>query len=290
MTSEPPDPGPVPDLAWLPVARLRVDHTYQRTLESRRSQTLIERIAAEFRWLAFQAILATPDGQEGDLGMWLVLDGQHRAEGARRAGITHVPAVVIPGLNKAEQAAAFVRANTDRVSVNAFALHHARLAAGAPGAMAIDRACLASAMSIPRYPIPADRIGLGQTLALGTIDRILKLYGEPTAILAMSLVGAAYARQAGALRAPMIAAVAYLVAAEHIANREGAGARIGAFLQRHAAESLMERARKRKLSRAGTERDALIYIIRLGMSAPSAPEGESFIKPLSREQMMRGKA
>jgi hypothetical protein len=32
------DPGPKPELVWLALARCHVDHRYQRTLESDRSQ------------------------------------------------------------------------------------------------------------------------------------------------------------------------------------------------------------------------------------------------------------
>lgn len=49
------DPGKKPQLKWLPVAQLSVDHRYQRTLESRRSQLLVDRIAERFRWGAFAA-------------------------------------------------------------------------------------------------------------------------------------------------------------------------------------------------------------------------------------------
>src|SRR5262245_51045280 len=127
--------GTPPELAWLPVAKLGVDPSYQRTLESRRSKALVDRIAGDFRWLAFQAILATP---KADGEGWLILDGQHRAEAARRVGVEHVPAVVVKVADVSEQALAFVRANQDRVAVNSFALHHAKIIAGDEKAVDVD--------------------------------------------------------------------------------------------------------------------------------------------------------
>ena len=61
------DPGPRPEVGWIAVDRLTVDHSYQRTLDSSRSKKLVRAIAARFRWSAFQAILTTPvdDGPDG---------------------------------------------------------------------------------------------------------------------------------------------------------------------------------------------------------------------------------
>jgi len=166
-------PGPRPELRWLPVDRCAVDERYQRSLNSDRSKALIERIAAGFRWSCFQAVLAVKDGER-----WLILDGQHRVEAARRRKIREVPAVVVTAGSIAEQAAAFVRANLDRVAVNAFALHHARLVAGEERAALIDRICREAGLSVPRYPIPADNLKPGQTLALGTISMLIGKLGE----------------------------------------------------------------------------------------------------------------
>ena len=62
--------GARPELKFLKTAELAVDRAYQRTIDSRRSQALIARIAAGFRWSAFQAILATAKTGGG----YLVLD------------------------------------------------------------------------------------------------------------------------------------------------------------------------------------------------------------------------
>ena len=86
------DIGTPPELAWLPVDKLDVDPAYQRTLDTKASQKLITKIAENFRWISFQAILATPQG-EGDDRRWLIIDGQHRAAAAKQRGIPHIPAI-----------------------------------------------------------------------------------------------------------------------------------------------------------------------------------------------------
>src|ERR1700681_2137608 len=137
------DPGPVPDLTWLPVDRLDVDPTYQRTLDTPGGKRLVAQIAENFRWAMFQAILATPGNPE----RWLIIDGQHRIAGARLAGVTSVPAVVLPGLSQDDQAAAFVGANR-RVPVSAQAVYHARVAAGDADAMTLARLCKAAGITV----------------------------------------------------------------------------------------------------------------------------------------------
>ena len=98
MTEPAHDPGPLPELAWLSVAKCSVDASYQRTFESRTSQALVSRIAENFRWSAFQAVLAAKRGAG-----WVIIDGQHRVEAARRAGIEHVPAVIVRAGSIAEE-------------------------------------------------------------------------------------------------------------------------------------------------------------------------------------------
>ena len=42
--------GARPELRWIDKRNLAVDRTYQRTLEGRRSQALIDKLAANFCW------------------------------------------------------------------------------------------------------------------------------------------------------------------------------------------------------------------------------------------------
>jgi hypothetical protein len=107
------DPGPRPELAWLPIERLFVDERYQRDLKQRH----VNRIAENFRWSRFQAVLVT----KCDKG-WSIIDGQHRVEAAKVCGLDLIPAVVIDQADIAEQAASFVWANAARATVPAQAM------------------------------------------------------------------------------------------------------------------------------------------------------------------------
>lgn len=253
------DIGAPPELAWLPVDKLSVDPSYQRTLETRRSQALIEKIAANFRWVAFQAVLTvkTADG-------WTVIDGQHRVEAAKRCGVERVPAVVVVARSVAEQAAAFVQANLDRVTVTPYALHHARLAAGDPAAQAIDRCCRASGLSIPRYPLAVDNMKPGQTMALGSIGRAVKQLGEEDATIVFKSITAALGQQAGSIRAPLVLALTQLWALAPPDTRAVLFARVTRWLKGQTPEAMYANAVQRKHRHGGTESSQLLELVRRG--------------------------
>jgi hypothetical protein len=285
------DPGPKPELRWLALAQCQVDHRYQRTLDSDRSKSLIERLAANWRWASCGALLAVKDGKD----RYLLLDGQHRAEAARRIGIAELPALIIDGLTLEEQAAAFVRANLDRVAVNPFALHHARLVAGDERARLVDRVCRRAGVAIPKYPIPAENLKPGQTLALGSIAALTQRLGEGGASAVLKAVASAYAEQAGCLRASLLKAVGKVYESVPTpAERERALPRITEWLGRHQPATLFAKAAQRKASYGGTEHDNLAALIRSGLGqavrgpTPAARtlDGESGIKPPTLAQRM----
>lgn len=168
-----PDFGPKPGLDWLPVDRLTVDAKYQRDTASRRSRAVIEKITATFRWSRFGIVSVVKHG-----GGYHVVDGQHRVEACRALGLQKVPAVVLPHATLEAAAADFVAINRDRVTVTPLHIHHAMLAAGDPEAQAIARACKAGGVEICRYPVPASNMKPGQTLAIGTVARLVKQHGE----------------------------------------------------------------------------------------------------------------
>ncbi len=278
--------GERPELRWLPVASLAVDHRYQRTLESKRSKALIDSIAARFNWSAFQAVLAAPGAE----GTWLLLDGQHRVEAARRCGIDEVPAVVVAAGSLEEQAAAFVRANTDRVAVNGFALHHARLAAGDDSAAAVAAACAASGIIIPRYQIQAARLKPGETIAIASIGLIIKRHGAALATCALQDVAAAFAGAAGRLSAALIRAAAEIVAQD--GARLPAG-RLTEVLRGMTARQLEDRVRAWRDAHAGTEAAALIAVLRarlggLAIAPPAKPKAVPIkLAPLPKQRAVR---
>lgn len=170
------DPGPMPKMDWLPVDKLTADARFQRSIESRRSQSNIKNIVERFTWSLFQvATVANVDGT------FSIIDGQHRVEAARQIGLETVPCIVIEVENVAEAARLFVDANRNRVTLTPQAIHKALVAAGDEQACAVDRAASAAGIEILPYPIQGVHMRPGQTLAVGTIRNLVREVGEATA-------------------------------------------------------------------------------------------------------------
>lgn len=196
------DFGPRPQYADLPVAELHVDQSYQRSIEARRNQSAIERICENFRWSLFGIVTVT----KGLTG-YLIIDGQHRTEAARRLKIEAVPCLIVPMISRKDQALAFVAANRDRVAVTAFAIHHALAVAGDERAMALAAMCDAADVEVPHYPIPANKSKPRQTLAIGALGAMLDALGAERGAALLGAIRQAFRDDAGSLRAPLIAAV-----------------------------------------------------------------------------------
>lgn len=220
-------PGPLAELAWLPVDKLDVDPSYQRSLDTKASQKLIQKIADNFRWISFQAILATPQGQ-GDNKRWLIIDGQHRVAAAKQRGIKHVPAVVVAEASQAEQASAFVGANRDRAPMQAQHIFHARLVAGDADCQIIARICKKAGIQLYRYNIAAKQFKPGWTAATPALLAALRRYGERATELGVAAVAAAYKEEPSALRAPLfLAAAMFLHKGGTVEHLRAAFARLG---------------------------------------------------------------
>lgn len=202
------DFGKRPELTWLPVERLDVDPAYQRSLDTPGGKRLVQKIVDNFRWASFQATLATP----GEAERWLIIDGQHRVRAARLIGLGLVPAVVIHDASPAEQAAAFVGANRDRVPVSAQALFHARLIAGDPEALTLRRLCDAAGIELLRYNQAMRQVPAGKTPAVSRLLVLLRTHGEAITGEAIKIVGECYGKQPGALRSIVFESAARFLA------------------------------------------------------------------------------
>jgi hypothetical protein len=257
-------------MGWLPVARLSVDERYQRNLESRRSQALIARLVERFNWSAFQTIIATENGDG-----WLVIDGGHRVEAARRRGETHVPAVIVRASSFAEQAAIFVDTNQNRVAMTTMAIHHAKLAAGDERALAIKSLCDELGLSIPRHPSGAKQLKSGETMAIGALGRVIADYPPDDVRLGLGAVVKAYREKPHFLRAALFLAA---VAVTHNADEPGPYAnRLAAFLGRTDGDWLFPRAVAISAEMKITVQMAIERLLRQGV-AGAAPSW-SVMKP-----------
>lgn len=168
------DPGPRPEVLWVPPTDLLVDEAYQRDL-SRRSIELIIRMAKGFSFRRMKP----PIVARVDSGLHVV-DGQHTAIAAAMAGVDEIMVVVNEVPDVKDRAGDFVAHNRDRVVMSPFDIFRGLVKSGDAYAVATERAI--SAAGIRVRPIsPYARNLPGDTGAIGSVQRIVKRNGVPRA-------------------------------------------------------------------------------------------------------------
>ncbi|HEX2554197.1 MAG TPA: DUF6551 family protein [Microvirga sp.] len=204
----PTDVGPAAVLQWLKISDLVVDPSYQREIQSA-GRSNVRRIASAFSWAKFAPVIVSP--VEG--GKFAIVDGQHRTTAAALCGLEQVPCAVIM-VDRSGQAAAFKAINGATTKVSPMAMFHAAVTAGDPEALALKEVCDCAGVRILRYPIQTDAQEPGDTMAASAIERLLKRHGRATMITALQCVTQTSEGNPGLLVAPVIAAIADVLAEE----------------------------------------------------------------------------
>ncbi|ASW05427.1 DUF6551 family protein [Rhizobium sp. 11515TR] len=191
-------PGPVPQLLWIPIEEFVVDDTYQREI-GRRGRANIQYIAEHFDWSKFAPVIVAP--VEG--GLYAIVDGQHRTTAAILRGIEKVPCQVVLA-DRAQQAAAYAAVNGNITKTTPQQLFHARLAAGHKEAQELAEVCAAAGVEISRRNLILAKMKVGQTQAVGALNRCLRQYGRETLITALQCITETADGNAGFVRATIV--------------------------------------------------------------------------------------
>jgi len=110
--------------------KLKVDRSYQRDL----IETKALAIARDFNWAAFGVLIVFARGDD-----YYVVDGQHRLEAALRlASIQQVPCRIFESKDKADEAAAFLKTNTQRKMMSGVERFNAAVVSGDPDAVLLN--------------------------------------------------------------------------------------------------------------------------------------------------------
>lgn len=193
--------GERPELQWVKISRLRIDPKYQREIADRGARNVIS-IATNFRWSKFEPVMVAPIA--GNL--FAVINGQHRATGAALRGFESIPCCIVAATT-AEQADSFVAINGDVTVMTPLQLHAARLAAGDPAATRLVEACNDAGVTICRYPVPANKVKPGETLAIGMLRSMLGKYGHDVLVAALSCITQTRRGNPGMIRAQLVEAL-----------------------------------------------------------------------------------
>lgn len=197
-----------PTLEWLKIERLGVDPIYQREI-GRRGESNVLQIARWFDWSKFSPVIVAPVGGGG----FAIIDGQHRVTAAAARGITKVPCQII-NIDQARQAEAFAAINGNVTAMTPLQMHAARLAGGDEDAGRLAKVCAAADVTVCRYPVPASKMTVGQTLAVGVLARLLRRYGDAVLVAALSCITKTRKGNPGMVRAPVVAALCSVFEAE----------------------------------------------------------------------------
>lgn len=191
--------GAQPELIWVDIDDIIVDHNYQREIKPQ----VVARILREFSWPRFGALSLArqPDGK------YAVVDGQHRLAAAKHhPRVSAVPAAVFQASGMIEEASVFLGINTTRTAVTTVERFWAGITAG-DAAMLRIRDVLAKA-DCEVVATPGPPASARYTNAVSAVGRSIEKYGDsPTTKAAMTLK-AAWPKDHSALAGVLIQALA----------------------------------------------------------------------------------
>lgn len=165
--------GTIPEMAIVPISKLRIDPRFQRDI-TRRGLATISKICANFSWSRFAPLMVAR--VPGEDGLCSVIDGQHRATAALILGIVEVPCAIV-NATETEQAAIFSAVNGNVTPVTILQLFKAARASNAEWAHQIDAACAMGGLTALVYPKARSEIKPFETMAIGTLRRAIIRFG-----------------------------------------------------------------------------------------------------------------
>lgn len=179
--------GSMPSIEWVQLDRLKVDDSYQRSIENEASRKLIVAIATSWDWRLCMP-LAVSKREDG----FYVIDGQHRLSAAMlRDDIPQLPCCVSRYEDAADEAKMFVAANRSKRMINRLDEFHAALVAGDQDIVAINRIIVASSLKVSRKT-GAQTWVPGEVTFTSAIGAVLRKHGEKTCRLALTAIAEAF--------------------------------------------------------------------------------------------------
>ena len=202
--------GRMPVLQNLLPSELLIDPTYQRTLDTAPSQSLVRKIAMFWNWDLCQPLVVA----RRDNGELYVIDGQHRLAAARlRGDIAQLPAVVVHYATQADEAASFVHLNQERRPLSKLDVFKAAIASGDTQSCAIADALAAAGLSVARTTNP-DRWDPGQLINIGGIERSWRERGPRATALALRAMALGFEGQVLRYAGSIFPGIATIIATE----------------------------------------------------------------------------
>lgn len=180
--------GQRPSLEFRPIADLMIDATYQRSIDTGASQSLIRRIARDWDWGLCQP-LNVAKREDGSL---YVIDGQHRLAAAMlRGDIPYMPCVVGIYGSVADEAAMFVSMNRARRPMNRLDDFHAAIASGDREAIEIAGLITGAGFTVSRKTGSQSWVP-GEVAFTSAISKVLRKHGAKVCADALQVMQEAW--------------------------------------------------------------------------------------------------
>jgi hypothetical protein len=142
-----PPVGQMPSIEWKFTKDLRVDPSYQRSIDNEASRRLIASIAANFDWRLCPPLVLSKRPND-DL---IVIDGQHRwAAAVRRGDLLQLPCCVFSYGSPEEEARLFIVANRARKAMSRLDDFYAAVAAADEDALEIAELVAQAGLTVAR--------------------------------------------------------------------------------------------------------------------------------------------
>ena len=178
------DPGTFPTFVNVDPGDLVVEEAYQRDLTDS-SIRQIRKIVQNFAWNRYKP----PVCVLRDSGKYFVIDGQHTAiAAASHPSISEIPIMVVRADDQAARAGAFVGHNQDRLSITPMQMHHAKVTAGDPLAIAVRSVCDEAGASIVRTNYGGKKWKVGETTAVAAIGKVVSQSGHDLAVRVLRIL------------------------------------------------------------------------------------------------------
>lgn len=180
--------GSPPTLEWVAIERLEVDPLYQRVTDGPKSRKLLFSMQKLWDWRLCQP-LAVSRREDGRL---LVVDGQHRLNGASKRGdIPHLPCVITVHSGAEDEAATFVALNQCRQRLSQGDIFKASLATGDQRAHQAHALIERAGLTLAPHGNPASWKP-GQVFCGPAVQNAVRIYGETVVSCALVALAEAY--------------------------------------------------------------------------------------------------
>lgn len=172
-------------------SELRIDDSYQRSIDTGPSRALIKKIATEWDW----RMCMPPVVSKRDDGALYVIDGQHRLAAAMMRGdIQFLPCCVAVYSGVADEAAMFVAMNRARRAMNRLDDFHAAQAGGDKDVLAVAALIEGAGFTVSRRT-GSKSWAAGEVAFTSAIAKAHRRHGEAVAADALSLIAEAFPGQ-----------------------------------------------------------------------------------------------